>query len=261
LDSWEKAASVWQRALTEAEDDTSLRREIEQGLGYACLFTGDVALSRLHASEALALAEQLRDPVALAESLGSLGFVEFVLGSGIRADLFDRAIALERELEDWPRRIVLRPTFAHAQVLKSADRLDEARQEFLALLEMATQAGHEHPVFQLLYHLAELECRAGNLEAAARYADQAVEGAVLSPARFHLPMAYYASGLVDALLGDVDPARASAEAGLALTQESRDALTSVLNLGALGFLELSLGRPEEALAIWDRPSPWRRPQA
>ena len=52
-------------------------------------------------------------------------------------------------------------SFTTAQLLKSTDRLDEARRMFAALLGDAAAHGVESPIAQFRYHLAELECRAG----------------------------------------------------------------------------------------------------
>jgi DNA-binding CsgD family transcriptional regulator len=253
-ESWLEAGTIFERALADAGDDPRLRRSIEQGLGYVCLFSGDLAESRTHAAAALAAAEISEEPAALAESLGSLGFVEFVLGTGVGTALAERGVTLERQLADWPYALILRPSFGFAQILKYSDHLAEARVRFLALLDEARERGEEHAVVPLLYHLGELECRAGDWEAAAKYARESVEAAEQTSMLFFAGMAKYADALVAAHLGHGRAARAAAEEGLALSERAGVVLTTILNLGALGFLELSLGNPGDALRHLDRAS-------
>jgi DNA-binding CsgD family transcriptional regulator len=111
---------------------------------------------------------------------------------------------------------------------------------------------------ELLAYLAEVECRAGNWEVAARHAQEAYEidveaGRVLGQGHMLFPKA-----LVAALKGDVDRARSDAEEGLRRCLRNEDLLDASCNRAVLGFLELSLrnpaaviGRLEPVLAFLD----------
>ncbi|MGQ0670972.1 MAG: helix-turn-helix transcriptional regulator [Actinomycetota bacterium] len=243
-ESWQPAAVLFGLALAEAGDDPALRASIEQDLGYAGLFNGDLAGAEAHARAALDLAEGLGDSAVLAESLGALGFLEFVQGRGIRLDIMERAVELEKETEEW--HLVLRPTFCLAQLLKYSGELDAARTRFRALLDHALERGQENPVPVLLYHLAELECWAGDWDAASRYAEECLAPARQTGMAFYQTMVHYAKALVDAHLGHVGSARAAAEQGFTLAERTGVVLTTILNLSALGFLELSLGDAAKA---------------
>jgi DNA-binding CsgD family transcriptional regulator len=238
-ESWRAAALLFNQALEESGEDPALRRAIEQDLGYAALWNGDLVQAEFHARAALGHADSLGDPAALAESLGALAYLEFVLGQGIRLDLTERALAFEQQISRWW--LVLRPSFAFAQMLKYSDRLGEARARFRSLVELATERGQENPIPVLLYHLAELECWAGDWEAASRYADRALEAARQTGMAFYGAMAHYAKALVDAHLGRVEPARRAAEEGLRIAERTGVAITKALNLSVLGFLGLSTG--------------------
>src|SRR5439155_23000106 len=143
-------------ALEEAGDELALRASIEQSLGYAWLFRGDVVASERHARAALDLAEALQEPRVLAEAYQAYPFVRFLLAGGLDFDMLDRGIALESHLvEEFPYLSqVLRPTFVLAQLLKYSDRLDEARQKFHLLLRDASERSVESPIAVLHYHLA-----------------------------------------------------------------------------------------------------------
>jgi DNA-binding CsgD family transcriptional regulator len=133
------------------------------------------------------------------------------------------------------------PTTVLAKVLLLGDELDEARVLFEDRRRRAGEAGDDESVASLSIHLAELELRAGNLERARRFADEAValqegsygEDAQGAPA--------YARALAAAYQGDVEGARESGEHGLAQCEAQGDWIFAAGNRAALGFLDLSLG--------------------
>ncbi|MEX2421948.1 MAG: LuxR C-terminal-related transcriptional regulator, partial [Actinomycetota bacterium] len=230
----------------EAEDDLALRARVEQNLGYVWLFRGDLAASERHARAALQLAQELQEPRLLAEAFQAYPFVEFLLGGGVDQEMLDRGVALEGHMEGEFKGQVLRASFVVAQLLKFTDRLDEARRTFTELLGDAAAHGAESPIPQIRYHLAELECRAGNWEAAMEHARES--RAAAQRLRFG-PMSsegHFAVGLVQAHLGRAEPARQEALEGLRVAEEAGETLLMIPNLAVLGFLELSLDHPAEA---------------
>ena len=252
-EGWRGAWAVFEAARGEAGNDRALRARVEQNLGYAWLFRGDLAAAERHARAALQLAEELQEPRVMAEAFGHYPFVEFLLGRGVDQELLDRGIALEGHLEGAFKSHVIRASFVAAQLLKFTDRLDEARRTFTELLGDAAAHGVETPIPEMRYHLAELECRAGNW-------DTAMEHARESRAAFQRQQAgasllsegHFAVGLVEAHLGRADPARQEALEGLRVAEEAGEILLLIPNLSVLGFLELSLGRPAEADAYLSR---------
>ena len=245
-EGWRGAWAVFEAARGEAGDDLALRALIEQNLGYAWLFRGDLAASERHARAALQLAEELQEPRVMAEAFQAYPFVEFLLGRGVDQEMLDRGIALEGHMEGEFKSHVLRASFVVAQLLKFTDRLDEARRTFTELLGDAAAHGVETPQAQIRYHLAELECRAGNWDAAMEHARESRAAAQ----RNHMgPMSsegHFAVGLVEAHLGRADSARLEALEGLRVAEAAGEILLLIPNLSVLGFLELSLGRPAEA---------------
>jgi DNA-binding CsgD family transcriptional regulator len=251
-EGWRGAWAVFEAARGEAGDDLALRALIEQNLGYAWLFRGDLAASERHARAALQLAEELQEPRVMAEAFQAYPFVEFLLGRGVDQEMLDRGIALEGHMEGEFKSHVLRASFVVAQLLKFTDRLDEARRTFTELLGDAAAHGVETPQAQIRYHLAELECRAGNWDAAMEHARESRATAQ----RNHMgPMSsegHFAVGLVEAHLGRADSARLEALEGLRVAEAAGEILLMIPNLSVLGFLELSLGRPAEADAFLSR---------
>ena len=252
-EGWRGAWAVFEAARGEAGDDLALRALIEQNLGYAWLFRGDLAASERHARAALQLAEELQEPRVMAEAFQAYPFVEFLLGRGVDQEMLDRGIALEGHMEGEFKSHVLRASFVVAQLLKFTDRLDEARRTFTELLGDAAAHGVESPIPQFQYHLAELECRAGNWDAAMEHAQQSMAASQrLRMGAWMSSEGHFAVGLVEAHLGRADPARLAALEGLRVAEAAGEILLQILDLSVLGFLELSLGRPAEADAYLSR---------
>ena len=241
-EGWRGAWAVFEAARSEAGDDLALKALIEQNLGYAWLFRGDLAASERHARAALELAEELQDPRVMAEAFQAYPFVEFLLGHGVDQELLDRGVALEGHMEGEFESHVLRASFVVAQLLKFTDRLDEARRTFTELLGDAVAHGVTGPIPQILYHLAELECRAGNWDAAMEHARESRAAAQRIGMGALSSEGHFAVGLVEAHLGRADPARLEALEGLRVAEAAGEILLLIPNLSVLGFLELSLGR-------------------
>lgn len=183
----------------------------------------------------------------MAEAFQAYPFVEFLLGRGVDQELLDRGLALEEHMEGEFKSHVLRASFVVAQLLKFTDRLDEARRTFTELLGDAVAHGIESPIPQFRFHLAELECWAGNWDAAMELARESRAAAERLRAGAWLSAeGHFAMGLVEAHLGRADPARVEAREGVRVAESAGEILLLILNLSVLGFLELSQGNFAEA---------------
>jgi tetratricopeptide (TPR) repeat protein len=125
--------------------------------------------------------------------------------------------------------------------------LDAAREVLHQELAEYERLGRYVVRDELLCYLAEVECRAGSWEVAARHAQEACEidvesGRVLGQGHMLFPRA-----LVAALTGDVDAARSDAEEGLRRCLRNEDILDATCHRAVLGFLELSLSNPTAAM--------------
>jgi DNA-binding CsgD family transcriptional regulator len=252
IEGWREAWAVFEAARGEGGDDLALRASVEQNLGYVWLFRGDLVASERHARAALQMAEELQEPRVMAEAFQGYPFVEFLLGRGVDQDLLDRGIALEGHMEGEFKSHVLRASFVVGQLLKFTDRLDEARRTLTELLGDAAAHGVETPIPQIRYHLAELECRAGNWDAAMEHARESRAAAQRSRIGPMASEGHFAVGLVEAHLGRADPARLAALEGLRVAEEAGEIFLLIPNLSVLGFLELSLDHPAEADAYLSR---------
>jgi DNA-binding CsgD family transcriptional regulator len=245
-EGWRAALEYFTAALDEVGDDLSLRAGVEQSLGYAWLFRGDLEASEGHARSALRLAEQLQDPRSMAEAFQAYPFVEFLLGRGVDREMLDRGIALEGHLSDVFYFYWMRASFVLGQLLKYTDALDEARETFDELLADAIAHGVESTLVDLRYHLAELECHAGNWDAALVHAREGVTAAQRQAVGPFAALAQFALGLVEAHMGRVESARREALEGLRIAEAADELLPTIPNLAVMGFVELSQGRHAQA---------------
>jgi DNA-binding CsgD family transcriptional regulator len=158
--------------------------------------------------------------------------------------LAERAIGLEEEQQaPWVQRGAV---MNFAVGLKQTDRLDEAREWFGRALVQARERGDESTLPDLLAHLADLECWAGNWSLADRYASESAEAFELMGQRGWMGIPSYARALVDAHLGRIDSARGAAEQGLAATTTVGDTWAEMMLCAAAGFAELSAHNLKEA---------------
>jgi DNA-binding CsgD family transcriptional regulator len=119
-----------------------------------------------------------------------------------------------------------------ARTLFYADEFEPARATLEDRHRRAMELGDDESRISLAVFLSALGLRAGDMEAALRYADEAValQGSVSA-----------ARALVAAYMGDVELARGWAEKGLATNEARGDTVLAFANRAVLAFLEFSLG--------------------
>jgi DNA-binding CsgD family transcriptional regulator len=196
-----------------------------------------------HCRAAAELAER-GDPTVLAMALASAAASEFWLGRGIDHELMARAIALEDSLErELPP--YSSPRISLAQQLLWTDEFADARPLLERQHRRALERGAEAERAAILFHLVELECRAGSLDHADRYAGEL--------RRLHweldlqqLGVARYAQALGAAVRGDVEQARTVAREGIEDSEAYGDELFRIQNSWVLGLAELAAGDPAAA---------------
>jgi DNA-binding CsgD family transcriptional regulator len=226
------------QALAEA-GDALLKAAAERDLALALVINGDVRGGDRHAEAALATARTTGDRVSIAESEAALAWTQFWFGRGLRTDLLDSARAYPRYTRYAPHEAS--PNVIAGLLLSWADELDDARAALLAENARLTQLGEDRPRAVVLFTLAELECRAGNWDAALRHAEQGMAMAVLAGDEFYRALLLYAHGLVQAHRGRLDDARADAEQAIATGTALGAAVAVRFAVTLLGFVELSAG--------------------
>ena len=261
-DGWPLAEQTFRQAAQEAPDDPALRAHAEQELAFARLVAGDLPAACRLATASLRSAEHSsRSAPGRRTRWPAWPCFEFLRGNGIRPDLLDRAEALDAAAGEEPawRPALFDPSLARGLLLKWCDRLDEARPVLAGQYRQALDQGDEASLPFLLYHFSELECWAGNWDAAEEYA---LEGCrVADEGRQHSmrPATLYSLALVRAHRGQVQDARDLASEALVLCDRTGNVPVASQVLSVLGFIALSLddyraahahlGRLADAIAV------------
>jgi DNA-binding CsgD family transcriptional regulator len=231
------AVRLLREALDLAADDetaAAIHLQLAGTLGIAEGF----AVWAGHCRAAAELAEG-GDPVLLAMALATAAVSEFWLGRGIDPELMARAIALEDSLDD-ELPPYSSPRISLAQQLLWTDDFEEARPLLELQHRRALEHGAETHRAGILFHLVELECRAGNLDRAERYA------ADLRRLHWELDLQQpgvrrYAQALAAAVSGDAERARSAALEGIEESAAFGDELFRIQNAWVLGLAELAAG--------------------
>lgn len=163
---WQDDLREGARLLTEALDQEGLATktafEAHDELGIILMNAGDFVGADPHVRAALDLADGLQDPTLVARALTMSSDLDGYRGGGKEHELLEMA---ER---------VLGGTNSHLEEttaihLAALDRLDEARDRFIHLLEEVTERGDEPAVVAIHTWLGDLELRAGNWDLAVRH--------------------------------------------------------------------------------------------
>ena len=237
----EDGIALFRDALTQTGGDDALEAEINIELADLLRFSQRIAGAEPHAEAAVRAAERAGNDELLCRALAVFGFIRFKLGRGIQRDVMARAVALAESLGipqlEWDLKAVLCD-----QMFWSHD-LSAAR----ALAQEVGEGTHrrEDP---FLWYQAMIEWRAGSWVRAAELADQAV---ILDEQKRHpglAPVVAWPRTLIAAHRGLIDDARSWAEEALAHADAARIGTAQAAHRWVIGFIELSLGKPEAALS-------------
>ena len=242
LSGWLLAEQKFRQAALEAQEDPALCAHAEQELAFTRVVAGDLSAALQWARKSLRSAERAADPQLVAHSLARIAVFEFIQGCGVRFDLLEAAEALDASASEEPtgRLPLFYPSLGRGLVLKWCDQLDDARVILAGQYQHALDCGNETSVPFLLYHLSELECWAGNWDAAQEYAMEGRRVAEESGQRTMTPATLYCLALVNAHRGQVGQARELASEALTLCEQTGNVPLALHVLSVLGFIELSL---------------------
>ena len=238
---WPLAEQTFRQAAEDASEVPALCAHAQQELAFARLVAGDLPAASHWARESLDSAERAADPRLVAHSLSRIAMFEFLQGNGSPPGMLERAETLAASAEEPIGRLpMLDPTLVTGLVLKWCDRLDEARLKLADRYRKALDRGDEASLPFLSYHLSQLECWAGNWDAAEEYA---AEGCRVADESHQLPMrpaTLYSLALVRAHRGQVQDARELAGEALALAETTGNVPVRSMAVSVLGFVALSL---------------------
>ncbi|WP_101952472.1 LuxR family transcriptional regulator [Mycobacterium sp. 3519A] len=245
-DGFFEAAALLRRALAEVDPDSPLRVQILITLAYSLLQAGEMHDSVETAEEAVAQAERLKQQHLLGLAMGMRVTLQFLSGAGFDEDQL--RFALELEDPDIFTPLVFRPSVQQALLLEWTGRFDEAHRTLEAVRRHCVEKGEEGELIFIAQHVVLSDIWRGDFVAAGLVADDAMERARQLGSDTPLFLAYSLKAKLAAYAGREADARQAAAEALEIGGRTGAIRLTDRVIGVLGFLEVSLGRYEEAVA-------------
>lgn len=244
LEGFGPAARCFRSALEEVDAGSTTEIELLQGLAWSTHQT-DVRLAEPLARRAAELAELGGDSVQIAVSRTLVDFICSLGGTGISIDAVARSVDTLRS-GTRGLQIMCRPDWLYGTLLMWEDRLPEARERFESMRSDAIARGDEQSLPFVLFQLARAELLMGDWRSASVTAAEYVRSTVESGQDSERPFASVIAALVSSHLGDVDAAQREIAEGMVLADRFGVRPAELELLAARGFLELSIGRFDDA---------------
>ena len=231
-------------ALGEASGDDARSARILAFRGLVHLDEGNSRAALADARAALEKAERAGDPTLLAVAIAHAGRAE-MWSAEITPGLLERGAEIEEQL-GLALEYSNSPRYALARLLVRLDQIDRARSIFEELEAKATARGDEGTRAFVLWPLSMLEWLAGRWPRALEHAGTAQELTEQTDHPHGRVWMGQVKALLEADLGLVAEARASAAEGIAHSQKFSFEHWRIMITGVLGRLELALGNLEAA---------------
>lgn len=241
------AAELLERALADAAGDLALRAQILIPLAFAQLNLGQLDSAARYVHAAVRSATDCGQSQLLSHALSMQVLIHFLLGRGVDEHGLQRALDLEDSQA--PVSALLRPTVQSAELLMGTGQLERAHRELRTIRRRYLERGEESELMIIAFHSGLNEIWRGDFAEAALIAEDAMERAQLLGGDLPMSVALMLRALVAAYAGHQDEARRNATEALAICQRcDSPRLVAVWPIATLGFLEVSLGNYQAAIA-------------
>jgi len=239
-----EAEACCEEALEHVGDDDTLRARV---LVTHARVTMDADLLGRRSRAALAFLENLDDPdpSLLSEALVGLAGAEWSLGNGLRADVVERALHLER-ISPTPN-VGDRMSAALGTWLKYDGDFEGARRWLEATRQSALDEGDEGSLPYALSHLPQLDLWTGDWAQSEAHALEHLELAETTGQTNERLTAIFNVAVVHAHMGRVDETRERVLQAL-VEAEQGDPWNVYQLLSVLGFIDLSVGLATDAVS-------------
>jgi DNA-binding CsgD family transcriptional regulator len=245
-DGFFEGARLLQRALAEVHADSPLRVQIMITLAFSMLHTNQLAAGLRMAEEAVTHAARLSQPHLLGLALGMRVTLRFLCGEGFDEADLDRAVQLEHPEIFTP--LVFRPSVQRALLLAWTGSLDDSHDVLEAVRRRCVEKGEEGELIFIAQHVVLSSIWRGDFGEAALVAEDAMERARQLGGDTPLFLAYGLQAKLAAYAGRDADARAAAREALEIARRTGSFRLAERIVAALGFLEVSLGRYDAAMA-------------
>jgi DNA-binding CsgD family transcriptional regulator len=245
-DGFLEGARLLQRALSEASADSPLRVQILITLAYALLHANQPEPALLTADQAVTHAERLDQRHLLGLALGMQLTLRFLCGQGVDDGELRRAVELEDPEVFTP--LVFRPSVQRALLLEWSGQLEEAAQLLQDIRRRCLERGEEGELVFIAQHAVLSSIWRGDFVEADLVAQDAMERARQLGGETPLFLAQSLRAKLAVYAGREADARRAAEAAIEISKETGSFRLAERVVAALGFLEVSQGEYEAAIA-------------
>jgi DNA-binding CsgD family transcriptional regulator len=242
-----EAVSLLEHALDNAEDNRELRVRTLLWLSYARFNAGDFLPALESAEDAVESAQDVCDPDLTSQVLAVRTCVKFVCGHGVDTSSMRRALDFENPNSDAP--FAFRASATNALLLGWTGQLDEACERLAEVRRHCLERGAETDLVFVAVHTALTEISRGNYSEARHAAEDMTERAEQLGGEHVRLIALTVECALAAHAGREQEARSTATAAIELAHRCGAPQLADRALVSLGFLEVSLGRHEQALEI------------
>lgn len=239
-----RALELYRKGLVESgEDELLLRAQLEQGVASALsLLRQELLEAADHARVGVALAEKANDRLRLSIGLGIQGLIDVLLGRDEWRATMQAGVDLEGEGDPAP--IAEGAPLYLAAALIWVDEFDEARAICHSLLDRERVEDSGLP--WVLADLALADFYLGNWVEAVVHADEAIDVALQTSQEPQRLLALAVRAVVRAARGEVEDAKADAEAVLLPAEDHGVMVATILAVTACGLIDIVSGKLEEA---------------
>ena len=186
------------------------------------------------------LIDEQADPLLYSFALHNVARWKLYAGGGADHEAIERGIRLQREAAAWEMSAV------PAYWARDFDDFETAKNRFEQLLLAFQEQGDEARRCVALAHLAVVEAMTGHLDRAGLLAAESRDLAEQTEQETWINIALWAQSYVAAQAGDVETARAGADAVLGRLEDNPDAIVERLARDVLGITAFAAGDYEEA---------------
>jgi DNA-binding CsgD family transcriptional regulator len=251
-DSFLEGVAAMERSLDEARDDLALRVPTLVALLLPLFNTGQLAAAAHRAEGAVADAQRLGNPVLLSQALSLRAFLGFLRGDGLDDVGLQSAVEMEDRCADIATspgfQMIVRPRSQQAILLGWSGQLERAHEEFAGLRESCIEHGLENELIYVTYYSVQVDIWRGAFTEAALLVEQGVERALQLGGEVSIGAAMTWRAALAAYAGNEQQVRDDVSAARAAMRRCGALMLEGWPIATLGFLEVSLGNHEAAMA-------------
>lgn len=247
-DSFGEAEELLKRALREVGDHRALQAQMLITLSYALFNAGHLDDGVRSVEDAVTNAAGLGEPQLLSQALSMRATLRFIRGDGIDESGLRRAMELEDHDAEIP--VVCRPSYHNAVLLAWTGQFERASQQLLSIWRRCSERGEEGDLSLVTFHVVLLNIWRGRFADATVVAEDAMERALQLGGDLPLLIAHTNRAAVAAYAGREHEVRCEVAEALAASQRCTSYRMGEWPLTHLGFLEVSLGRYDDALVTF-----------